>query len=242
MGKGGSNTTKTEVKLPPELMEAAKANLQIADEAASIGYVPYTEGQTAGFSPQQLAGMQGIDQSAAAFGMPNQLGKSGGAGLSEKQIYERLLGMAAPNRNNMGFGSFSAMPIYNQALQNMAPGQRATIASMTRNPFNADAATNPAMPKQNFIDPSAYARTDNEASRFAKRRAAYARKGITAGGSLAQTEGSKASGGGSGSPAESSHFKLPGYLQQYQSTADRWNADGVSRSEIFRRLQRRYDS
>lgn len=238
MGKGGKTTQKTEVKLPPELMEAAKANLQIADEAASIGYTPYTQGEVAGFSPQQLNAMRGVDQTAAFFGMPSQLGKQGGAGMTEAQIYQKLLGMAAPNRNTMGISSFNSMPIYNQALKDMAPGQRAVIDSMVRNPVTGAPATNPAMPAQNFIDATPYAKTPQQKKQFEARRQQYAaapNKSASAGGSskLSTQELALASGG---------KIFLPGYLQMYQKDADAMAASGMSKHDIMRSLQRRYDS
>lgn len=66
-GKGGGQTTKTEI---PEWAESAtKRNLARAEEVQKIGYMPYYGPDIAAFTPSQQAAMQNNLNTAAAFGM-----------------------------------------------------------------------------------------------------------------------------------------------------------------------------
>jgi hypothetical protein len=97
-GKGGSEAT--EIKLPPEIEQAAKDNLKIANEVASIGYTPYVGPSIAGFTPQQMNAMQNVDQSANSFGMANQLGGTTRAANSDAgPVNPGPQGAAGPDRS-----------------------------------------------------------------------------------------------------------------------------------------------
>ena len=158
--KGGSETQTTKVELPPEIKQAAIANLGIADSVASLGATPYSGPSIAGFSPQQMAAMQGTDQAAAAFGMPSavnwqQGGGGGGAmqaprGMSSGDIFKALTGMPAPNAQVGRFGGYNTAPIGQAAFGSLPPAQRALIQSFTMNPVTGAAPRNTSVPTPKY--------------------------------------------------------------------------------------------
>lgn len=154
--KGGSETTSTTVKLPKEIEDAAKQNIKVADQIAALGAMPYRGTAVAGFSPQQLRGMQGQDQAASAFGMPSALGAGGGQGMSHKDMFTALTGMPPPNSNTGGFQGYSTAPIFDQAYAQLSPGQRNMIESFLINPNTGAAPTNPVLQGMQVpqLDPS----------------------------------------------------------------------------------------
>ena len=158
MGKGGNKTQTTTVELPRELKEAAIQHLDIGNEVASIGMPQYQGPSIAGFSPQQMAGMQGIDQSAAAFGMPSavnwqqQSAQQGGGmqapqGMDSAALFQALTGMQQPQDQIGGFQGYSLQPLLEQALQRTPAAQRAAVESFVMNPHTGAAPTNASVPK-----------------------------------------------------------------------------------------------
>jgi hypothetical protein len=113
MSLGGKNTTTQSID--PALKEAAMANLASAQKIGQLGFVPYTEATVAGMQPGQLSAMQSTNLGAEAFGLGQTEIPTGGD-LSPYQIYQT-------------------------ALSNMAPGQRAFIESMFINPLTGAAPT-----------------------------------------------------------------------------------------------------
>lgn len=113
MSLGGQNTTTQSID--PALKEAAMANLASAQRIGQLGFVPYTEATVAGMQPGQISAMQSTNLGADAFGLPQTAIPTGGD-LSPYQIYQT-------------------------ALSNMAPGQRAFIESMFINPMTGAAPT-----------------------------------------------------------------------------------------------------
>ena len=113
MSLGGQNTTTQSID--PALKEAAMANLASAQRVGQLGFVPYTEATVAGMQPGQISAMQSTNLGAEAFGLPQTAIPTGGD-LSPYQIYQT-------------------------ALSNMAPGQRAFIESMFINPMTGAAPT-----------------------------------------------------------------------------------------------------
>ena len=152
--KGGSSTQTTTVELPPEIKQAAIANLGIADSVASLGATPYNGPSIAGFSPQQMAAMQGTDQAAAAFGMPSavnwQQGRGGAMqaprGMSNDALYQALTGMPSPNSQAGGFSGYNTAPIGQAAFDRLPAAQRALIQSFTMNPVTGAAPLNSTVP------------------------------------------------------------------------------------------------
>jgi hypothetical protein len=122
MSKGGVQTSQTRI---PEALERASAeNLAMANEIGRIGFVPYQGPTVAGLSDQQMAAMANTNAAAGAFGLAQ-----GAAPMS-------------PQGGAMGSG-YSAMPLYEQALAAMAPGQRGAIESMMINPQTGEVPTRP---------------------------------------------------------------------------------------------------
>lgn len=115
MSLGGSKTTQNSID--PALRDAALQNLAMARQVGQLGFVPYTEATVAGMSPAQIAAIQNTNAGAAAFGLTPSAVPTG-ADLSPYSIYQT-------------------------ALQNMAPGQRAFIEGMFINPMTGAAPTAP---------------------------------------------------------------------------------------------------
>lgn len=145
--KGGSTTTKSEVKMHPEIEKAALQNIDLANEVAAMGAMPYRGPTTAGFSPQQINGMAAFDQAAGAFGMPNQ----GTQGMQGDQLYTALTGMPPPQQYAGGLSGYSGMGLADQAYQQLPPAQRAMLESFVMNPITGAQPGNPAVPGINPI-------------------------------------------------------------------------------------------
>lgn len=147
MAKGSSTTTEAVNELPPEIRAAAIANLGLADEIGQIGHVQNQGPKVAGFAPQQIAGMQGMDQAANAFGMPNTLGAGGGIGMSQADLYQALTGIKAPDSTMGGLTGYSGMDYLNAAKGTTPAGQRAAIESMSMDPNTGASPTNLSIPQ-----------------------------------------------------------------------------------------------
>lgn len=177
--KGGSSTQTTKVELPPEIEQAAIANLGVADSVASLGATPYSGPSIAGFSPQQMAAMQGTDQAAAAFGMPSavnwQQGRDGSMnaprGMNNNALFQALTGMPAPNSQIGGFSGYNTAPLGQAAFDRLPPAQRALIKSFTMNPVTGAAPTNSTVPT-----PKHQVRVNANQGRTAQEKAAIARQ------------------------------------------------------------------
>jgi len=113
MSLGGTTTSSSSVD--PDLKRAALENLEMAKAVGQLGYVPYKGPEVAGMSPGQIAAMQGTNMGAAAFGLPTSAVPTG--------------------------ADLSSYDLYTQALNNMAPGQRAFIEAMFINPITGEAPT-----------------------------------------------------------------------------------------------------
>lgn len=107
-GKGGSQTTKTEI--PAWIEEPATRNLARAEQAQKIGYQPYYGADVAAFNPTQEAAMQMNIDAANAFGML----PSGYSGLTPTS------GMPAPSIFTGGIQGYSSAPMYEQAVAEAA--------------------------------------------------------------------------------------------------------------------------
>lgn len=128
-GKGGSQTTTSQVQIPPYIEEASKQNLARANEISQLGYTPYYGPDVAAFTPMQEAAFQGTNQAASAFGMPS-------VDYSMPQATEYAGGIRG----------YSSAPMYEQsmgALQTNAPAQYDFIRSMFINPVSGDLPQTP---------------------------------------------------------------------------------------------------
>lgn len=141
--KGGSQKTTTEVKMHPDIEKAALQNIQLANDVAAMGAMPYRGPTVAGFSPQQINGMAGFDQAAGAFGMPNQ----GTSGMRGDALYTALTGMPPPQQFAGGMSGYSGMALADQQYANLPPAQRAMLESFLMDPVTGAQPTNKNVPR-----------------------------------------------------------------------------------------------
>lgn len=129
-GKGGSQTTKVEI--PAWLEKAAKSNLARADEIAKIGYTPYYGPDVAALTPMQQAAMQGTNQAASAFGMP--------------AVSDPMAGMAQPQTFAGGVQGYSAAPMFQQSVGQLAAQRPAQYAALNAPFVNPITGRQPSAP------------------------------------------------------------------------------------------------
>jgi len=113
-GKGGSETTKTEV--PDWIKQPAIRNLQRAEDVQRIEYMPYRGPEVAAFNATQNAAMNNNIATAKAFGL-----------LDPNSTLTATTGMPTPTDFN-GFSGYSSMPIYDQALADTKAAQPEAVA------------------------------------------------------------------------------------------------------------------
>lgn len=119
MAGGGSETTTVEI--PAWLQEAAQSGLARGQQAAGIGYVPYSGPDVAALTPLQEAAMFNTGQAASAFGLaPSPMP---GAGMPQMQTFAN------------GMRGYSAFPLYNQAVNELQMRDPAQYAKLTA-PFS----------------------------------------------------------------------------------------------------------
>lgn len=117
-GKGGSQTTKQE--LPAWLNSAARRSVSRGESAARVGYMPWQGPDVAAQTPMQQAAMQGANQAAAAFGLP-----------------QAQNAMPPPTTFAGGVQGYSSFPMYEAARSAWAqanPGQAAAFQRLFANP------------------------------------------------------------------------------------------------------------
>ena len=130
-GKGGS--TSTSVEIPEYIEEAARRNLAKAEGISQIGYVPYFGPDVAAFTPFQQAGFQQTADVASAFGL--------GTPTTQADI---MGGMPEPTQFAGGVRGYSAAPLYQQAVDELAaqrPAQAQYIESFFIDPVTGQAGT-----------------------------------------------------------------------------------------------------
>lgn len=130
-GKGGSQTS--EVTVPQYIEDAAKRNLHKADMVSELGYVPNYGPDVAAFTPAQLAAMDNTSGAASAFGLN----------------VPETSGIPTPTEYAGGVSGYSAMPIYEQALEEFRaarPGQAEYIDSFFIDPMTGESNYVPPAP------------------------------------------------------------------------------------------------
>ena len=130
-GKGGS--TSSSITIPEYIEQAARRNLAKAEDISQIGYVPYYGPDVAAFTPFQQAGFQQTADVASAFGMGPQMSQADVMG-----------GMPAPTEFAGGVRGYSAAPLYQQAVDELAarrPAQAQYIESFFIDPVTGQAGT-----------------------------------------------------------------------------------------------------
>lgn len=129
-GKGGSS--KSQVKIPAWLQNAAQANMARADKIAQIGYTPYYGPDVAAFNPTQQAAFQNTNDAAQAFGL---------AAPSDP-----MAGMPQPQTFANGVQGYSSQPMFQQSLDAFAadrPGQFAAMSAPFIDPTTGAAPAKP---------------------------------------------------------------------------------------------------
>lgn len=132
-GKGGSTTTE----IPGWVRRPASRNLDRAEEAAQIGYVPFYGPSVAAFSPLQNQAFANLGAAGQAFGM-----------AAPGEMFQPTV---APQDFGGGLQAYSSGPLYDLALAELEarrPGQveavnRMFIDPMTGRPFASPAAPSP---------------------------------------------------------------------------------------------------
>ena len=116
MSKGGSQTTESRQEIPKWLEDASRAAIERSQQAASIGYVPYSGPQVAAFTPMQNDAFKGTNMAAAAYGMPTSKGN----------------GMPKPTTYADGTTGYSSLPLYEQALAQLQQSNPQQYAALTQ--------------------------------------------------------------------------------------------------------------
>jgi hypothetical protein len=118
----GRSSNTTEVKVPEYLENAARQNIDLGNQIAEIGYVPYYGPDVAAMTPMQMAAGDNIGAAASAFGLA--MPTSAGAGMPAAIDYN-------------GIGAYSSGALYDQALaelQQRAPAQFEALRAMFIDP------------------------------------------------------------------------------------------------------------
>lgn len=108
-GGGGTSTTVQKTEIPKWIEEPTVRNIERAEQAAKIGYMPWTGLDVAAFNPTQLAAQQMNIDAAKAFGML----PSAYSGLTAAQ------GMPTATTSG-GVSGYSSFPMYEAALAELA--------------------------------------------------------------------------------------------------------------------------
>jgi len=116
-GKGGSQTQATEI--PKWIEEPSIRNLERAETAQKIDYMPWRGPDIAAFNPTQQMAMQQNMDAASAFGLAPQGSQA-------------LQGMQAPTTFAGGVQGYSSMPLYEQALAETQAKQPLDVAQRNK--------------------------------------------------------------------------------------------------------------
>ena len=123
----GGSQTKTE--LPAWYQKYAEKSLAQADKIAQIGYRPNVGPDIAAFNPTQVAGMQGANDWAAAFG--------GGTGQGGNTPVDVAASLPQATTYAGGIQGLSSYPMYEEAMKKFAamfPGQSDYIKGFSIDP------------------------------------------------------------------------------------------------------------
>ena len=120
---GGKSTSQ--VQLPGFIEDAAQRAIQRGEQAAQIGFVPFSGPEVAAFTPMQEAAFAGTNQAASAFGLPT---------VSGPQFPE-------PGTFAGGVRGFSSRGLLDDAIFQLGqerPGQLEAIQSFFIDPVTGD--------------------------------------------------------------------------------------------------------
>ena len=142
-GKGGTQTSQ--ITIPDYIEEAARRNLAKAEDISQIGYVPYYGPDVAAFTPMQEASFQQAADVASAFGLA--------APTTQANI---MGGMPAPTQYAGGVRGYSAAPMYEQAVSELAaqrPAQAEYLQSFFIDPMTGEAIRDYSQPTVSPVAP-----------------------------------------------------------------------------------------
>lgn len=147
---GGKSTSQ--VQLPGFIEDAAQRAIQRGEQAAQIGFVPFSGPEVAAFTPMQEAAFAGTNQAASAFGLPT---------VSGPQFPE-------PQEFAGGVRGFSSRGLLDEAISQLGqerPGQLEAIQSFFIDPVTG--ALPLGTPVQSPVDPVvSTTQRDDRNSRF----------------------------------------------------------------------------
>ena len=144
-GKGGTQTSQ--ITIPDYIEEAARRNLAKAEDISQIGYVPYYGPDVAAFTPMQEASFQQAADVASAFGLA--------APTTQTDI---MGGMPAPTQYAGGVRGYSAAPMYEQAVSELAaqrPAQAEYLQSFFIDPMTGETIRDYGQPAVSPVAPMA---------------------------------------------------------------------------------------
>ncbi len=144
-GKGGTQTSQ--ITIPDYIEDAARRNLAKAEDISQIGYVPYYGPDVAAFTPMQEASFQQAADVASAFGLA--------APTTQTDI---MGGMPAPTQYAGGVRGYSAAPMYEQAVSELAaqrPAQAEYLQSFFIDPMTGEAIRDYGQPAVSPVAPMA---------------------------------------------------------------------------------------
>lgn len=161
MGGKQSSTQVQEQRLPPWVEEAARENLDIANEVFAMGYTPNFTKSVAALTPMQENSVLATNSAAQAFGLPStnfrnvnrRRLRNDSPLLTREEQLSMLLGMPPPTTTEGGFRGYSPEPVYNESLEYTAgrfPAQEAMRRSFTMDPVTGQTPQNPTVPKPRY--------------------------------------------------------------------------------------------
>jgi len=142
-GKGGTQTSQ--ITIPDYIEEAARRNLAKAEDISRIGPMPYYGPDFAAFTPMQESAFQQTADVASAFGVGPQ--------MSRQDI---MGGMPAPTQYAGGVMGYSAAPMYEQAVSELAaqrPAQAEYLQSFFIDPMTGEAIRDYSQPTVSPVAP-----------------------------------------------------------------------------------------
>ena len=142
-GKGGTQTSQ--ITIPDYIEDAARRNLAKAEDISQIGYVPYYGPDVAAFTPMQEASFQQTADVASAFGL-----------AAPTAAADIMGGMPAPTQYAGGVRGYSAAPMYEQAVSELAaqrPAQAEYLQSFFIDPMTGETIRDYGQPAVSPVAP-----------------------------------------------------------------------------------------
>lgn len=127
MSKG--KTSRNETHVNEDLARAGAEQYAMATDIARLGFQPNRGVTIAGFTPQQMAGMQGTSDAARAFGLPH--------------VANVAATMPATDTSATGIAGYSTAPEYDAMIGLLPEGFRRSIDAFFADPNKQMTRTQP---------------------------------------------------------------------------------------------------